>query len=103
MLSVLSNFTEPTRIKINKDGHLSSTLIDVIIRNNDSVQDNLIVGCSFSDYKFVLDALDLIDAKPIDLFAIARCLNEKSPQEFNRLVENTDFSAVEKFSGVNKK
>ena len=79
---------------------MSSTLIDVIIKNNDSVQDNLVEGCPFNDHKFFLAALDFNATKPIDQIAISRCLNDKSLEEIKSLIEHTDFSIDEKFYGV---
>ena len=65
----LKNFVnEHTRVcrsfyKDKKKHITSKTLIDVIICNQDKIIDNKVIGCPFSDHKFLVAALDFSQIK----------------------------------------
>ena len=75
--------TQHTRIcrnyyKKNKDYKTSKTLIDVVIHNQNRIVDTKVIGCPFSDHKFVITSLDFSCPKEKPFESFGRSLSEKN-------------------------
>ena len=80
----LKNFVnEHTRVcrsfyKEKRKYKTSKTLIDVIIHNQNRIIDTKVIGCPFSDRKFLIAALDFGQTKSSPFINVGRSLSEKN-------------------------
>ena len=94
----LKNFVnEHTRVcrsyyKDKKKFQTSKSLIDVCISNQNKVTSVKVIGCPFSDHKFLVAALDLSRAKHTPFVNIGRSLSEKNLFLIADLIKSQDFS-----------
>ena len=64
---------------VEKNAHVDcKTLIDVAIHNSNKIISTGVIGCPFSDHKFVIAALDFSKAKFIPNEILGRSLSEKN-------------------------
>ena len=94
----LKNFVnEHTRVcrsfyKDKKKYQTSKSLIDVCISNHDKVVDVKVIGCPFSDHKFLVAALDFKKSKHTPFVNTGRSLSEKNLLLIADLIKSLDFS-----------
>ena len=94
----LKNFVnEHTRVcrsyyKEKKKFQTSKSLIDVCISNQNKVTDIKVIGCPFSDHKFLVAALDFSRAKHTPFVNVGRSLSEKNLLLIADLIKSQDFS-----------
>jgi K+-transporting ATPase c subunit len=69
-----------------------NSLGKIIISNQDKVIDNKVIGCPFSDHKFLVAALDLSKSKHIPFLSSGRSLSEKNLFLITDLINAQDFS-----------
>ena len=70
----------------------SKTLIDVIIHNQNRVVSSQVIGCPFSDHKFIIAALDFTKTKTIKFTNTGRSLSEKNLILISDHLKAQDFS-----------
>ena len=98
MRNDLKNFVnEHTRVcrsyyKDKKKYQTSKSLIDVCISNQDKIIDIKVIGCPFSDHKFLVAAIDLSRTKHTPFVNIGRSLSEKNLLLIADLIKSQDFS-----------
>ena len=98
MRNDLKNFVnEHTRVcrsyyKEKKKYQTSKSLIDVCISNQDKIIDIKVIGCPFSDHKFLVAAIDLSRTKHTPFVNIGRSLSEKNLLLIADLIKSQDFS-----------
>ena len=94
----LKNFVkEHTRVcrsyyKEKKKYQTSKSLLDICISNIEKVIDIKVVGCPFSDHKFLLSALDFSKTKHTPFLNIGRSLTEKNLLLIADLIKSVDLS-----------
>lgn len=100
--------TEPTRIctkyyeRLNE--YITSTsLIDVIIHNNELIKDVKNIGCPFSDHHFILGELKLIASVASKEFFFGRNLSIKNTSMITDQLISCDFSELNKAGDVNER
>jgi hypothetical protein len=104
----LKNFVnEHTRVcrsyyKDKKKFQTSKSLKDVCIANQNEVNDVKVIGCPFSDHKFLVAALDLSRAKHTPFVNIGRSLSEKNLFLIADLIKSQDFSFDKNDQNINQ-
>ena len=94
----LKNFVnQHTRVcrsyyKKKKKYQTSKTLIDVIIHNQNRILETKVIGCPFSDHKFIIAALDFTSTKSNPFINIGRSLSEKNLILIGDHLSNLNFS-----------
>ena len=95
-----NNVSQPTRVasyksKTTGEIRISSTLIDVLISNNDNISQCCSISCPFSDHNFVTAALDVKSTyKFIKEEVCCRNLSEKNLELISNVLRETDFSFI---------
>ncbi len=75
----------------------SSTLIDVVLHNGDLITGSDVIGCPFSDHKFVLAALKLTAHKKLPpIKFLSRCLSPTNLEKIGQLLTDAKFLEVSK-------
>lgn len=100
--------TSPTRLCINKykmNGSEcdSSTIIDHLIVNEDQSIKCEVIGCPFSDHKFVVGAIEFENNKPIDQLTFYRNLSAVNLNNLKSELLKTDFSLMDKLCSIEDK
>ncbi len=96
---LLKNFIkEPTRIT-----KTSSTLIDVLLHNQNLVINTKVVGCPYSDHSFTVGEIQLISPKPKLQSFWSRSYSEKNMLLIEEQILNIDFSSLDKLNYSNGK
>jgi len=73
----------------------SSTLIDVVLHNGDYIIDSDVIGCPFSDHKFVVSTLKFPSLKPQVQQFKSRCLSESNLKKIEDLLLNSSDSFLD--------
>ena len=75
----------------------SSTLIDVVLHNGDLITGSDVLGCPFSDHKFVVAALKLTAHKKLPpIKFLSRCLSPSNLEKIGHLLTDAMFLKVTK-------
>ena len=98
----LKNFIkEPTRVKSrlfeNSTVKTSSTLLDVILHNDNLVSETAVIGCPFSDHKFIVGSIQIDKMKSCQSFIWTRNLSEKNLVTLGNRLALLDFSKMDKY------
>ena len=108
---VLTNFVkESTRVasrlsRKNSSSKFSesSTLLDVILHNDILITETLVVGCPFSDHKFVAASVSLDKPEPYDPVIWSRSLSDENLTSIGNKLSSLDFTKMDKFNNCNDK
>ena len=69
----------------------TSTLLDVIIHNNDVIKSTNTLSCSFSDHKFIIAHLSLEKLKPVKQEVFSRGLTDAKMNEIIEILNHQSF------------
>ena len=108
---ILTNFVkESTRVqsRLSRKNSFSlfcesSTLLDVIFHNDSLITENLVVGCPFSDHKFVTASICIDKPDHADSVTWARNLSERNLLSLSIKLAALDFTNMDKFHNCNDK
>jgi hypothetical protein len=80
---------------------VSSSLIDVILSNGNSIVDLSVHKCPFSDHSFVIATCNIPKEKSKPIYKTTRNLSNTNLEKINELLANTDFSQLNFFDNIN--
>ena len=111
--SFLENFNlrtvtnEPTRIgvKSNKSGDITvkPSQIDHIIHQDGLDPSSEIIGCPFSDHKFLVASFNLHVDRKAEEVRYSRSYSEKNLKKVENFLSRVDFSLIERFPKIDDK
>ena len=100
---ILTNFVkESTRVQtrlsrknFNSCFRESSTLLDVILHNDILITDTLVIGCPFSDHKFVAASINIDKQDLCDPVIWTRNLSDRTLQSLSDKLATLDYTIME--------
>jgi hypothetical protein len=100
-----NSVSEPTRCCVyqsekNENIRITRTLLDVVLHNNEAIHSTAVIGCPFSDHKFVCTNLKFEKEQFKADAYYARNLSVANLEEINQLIASSDFSCVDTCDNV---
>ena len=106
-LSLSNSVTSSTRIQTrsyaNNRTSTSSTLLDVILHNQNLISSTIVSDCPFSDHKFVSAAIKIGNDFVEEKCFWARNLSEKNCDYLKKKISSIDFTQMDKLDNSNLK
>ena len=106
--SLPNYINEPTRIanyKSKETGLIrtTKTLIDVILHNGDLIHKTAVIGCPYSDHKFILASINLKTMSSNTFSMLCRNTSGKNMLLIITAINNIDFNFIQELPDVNSK